>query len=103
MLRLMQQMYLEGKLNPVQSQFMSLHGRPAEEFYDVRSDPHEVNNLAGDPLHQMKLEKYRMILAEWIQETGDQGETSEPSEVTQREYHVMMQRYAAWRRSSEVP
>ena len=36
-----------GKLNAEQSQFFER--RPAEQLFDIEQDPHQVNNLAGDP------------------------------------------------------
>ena len=50
-------LFLEGKLNEVQSAFWKPH--PAEELYDLASDPAEVKNLAGDPAHTAVLEKMR--------------------------------------------
>lgn len=40
-------LYHEGKLNEAQSQFFE--ARPAEQLFDVETDPHEVKNLADDP------------------------------------------------------
>ena len=33
--------------------------RPAEELYDLRTDPYEMVNLAGDPAHRDELERMR--------------------------------------------
>lgn len=58
--------------------------RPAEELYDHRNDPHEVNNLATDPKFQQELQRHRKLLEGWIKETGDQGQYPE-SEAGLRE------------------
>ena len=47
--------------------------RPAEELYDLRNDPHEIKNLAGDPKFEAELKRHRTILDGWIKETGDRG------------------------------
>lgn len=36
--------------------------RPAEEFYDLRKDPHQMKNLAGDAAHHETLESLRRKL-----------------------------------------
>ena len=44
---------------------MSFGKRPAEELYDMVSDPDCVNNLANDPqLHQVKHELERQLMSE---------------------------------------
>jgi hypothetical protein len=52
--------------------------KPVEELYDTQSDPHEVNNLAGDPRHGDKLKELRGRLVEWMIETQDLGLIPEP-------------------------
>lgn len=47
------------------------HYRPAEELYDLESDPHELNNLADDPQHRPVLEALRAKLAAWRSVQGD--------------------------------
>ncbi|QGP79417.1 sulfatase-like hydrolase/transferase [Sphingobium sp. CAP-1] len=39
--------HLAGTLNPVQDRFFQ--PKVYEELYDLSADPHEINNLAGDP------------------------------------------------------
>lgn len=51
---------LKGKLTPQQAAFFAPK-KPTVELYDLRSDPHEVNNLADDP-------KYADIKAELLSE-----------------------------------
>ncbi len=76
MLSLMNVMNLQGKLNAVQARFMAA-SKPEFELYDLRDDPHEINNLADDPQHaEVKAE----LLAEinrWRAEVKDAGVTEE--------------------------
>jgi N-sulfoglucosamine sulfohydrolase len=57
--------------------------RPAEELYDVRSDPHQVRNLSGDPAHRATLERMRGAVDDWMRRIGDQGLINE-AEMIQR-------------------
>jgi N-sulfoglucosamine sulfohydrolase len=59
-------------LNPVQLLHL-LPEKPREELYDLTSDPHEVENLAGSPRHMATLRRMRAILTRWQRETGDLG------------------------------
>ena len=52
-------------------------GRPAEELYDIASDPHETTNLADDPSYGPVKERLRAALATWRTEYGDLGEIPE--------------------------
>ena len=56
---------------------------PAEELYDLQSDPHEIKNLVDskDPAHSKKLAELRGVLNKWIEDTNDQGRTLEPKEL----------------------
>jgi N-sulfoglucosamine sulfohydrolase len=76
MLRLTRDLHRAGKLTPAQARFLDAR-RPAEELYDLRSDPHELRNLADSPEHRKTLARMRAALKEWIATTGDQGETPE--------------------------
>jgi len=46
--------------------------RPREELYDLRADPYELRNLAGDPQHAARLAEMRAQLEAWMKEQGDQ-------------------------------
>jgi len=50
------------------------HARPAEELYDLASDPHEQRNLAADPRHAEKLNTLRTELDAWMTAQGDRQE-----------------------------
>ncbi len=73
-MKVLKQLYKKGKLNSVQSRFVS-EDRPAEELYDLQQDPHETENLihSSKRKHQMALGRLRTILHRWIVETNDQG------------------------------
>lgn len=45
--------------------------RPAEELYDLDSDPREVDNIAQDPAHKSQLLECRQALEFWQKETDD--------------------------------
>ncbi len=47
--------------------------RPSVEFYDVKNDPWEMNNLAGDKKYKAKIEKMQKELFKWMEEQGDTG------------------------------
>jgi uncharacterized sulfatase len=47
------------------------HRRPAEELYDLTSDPTEQLNLATDPRHGVRLAALRGELDAWMREQGD--------------------------------
>jgi len=65
-LNVMMAMHEQGTLSPIQDLFFQTV-KPAEELYDVRTDPWEVNNLAQDPSYAKKLDEMRGYLAEWIE------------------------------------
>ncbi len=48
--------------------------RIAEELYDLKNDPDEVNNLAADPTYKEQLTKMRKALLYWIADTDDKGQ-----------------------------
>jgi N-sulfoglucosamine sulfohydrolase len=59
-------------LTPPQLRFIG-PSKPPEELYDVKADPHEINNLADDPRHQATLKQMRAALDKWQKETKDLG------------------------------
>ncbi|MEM1441430.1 MAG: sulfatase [Verrucomicrobiota bacterium] len=69
-------MMAKGEMDELQLVFFS-EDRVPEEFYDLENDPHELYNLAEDPHFAEQLDQHRAYLAEWIQETGDQGQDPE--------------------------
>lgn len=72
-----------GALRAEAAQFMAAR-KPAEELYDVQSDPDEIRNLAGSPAHREVLERMREAHSAWMRETCDLGLIPEP-ELVERE------------------
>jgi N-sulfoglucosamine sulfohydrolase len=75
---LLKQLNEEGKLTPVQA-VLCAPRLPAEELYDLQSDPHEIKNLAlsDDPKNQAVMKRLRRVMKSWIKDTNDQGEIPE--------------------------
>lgn len=66
-----------GKLNPEFERYF--HPKPREEFYDMKKDPLETNNLIDAPEHQQKIAEMREALKNWMTvETKDAGLLHEP-------------------------
>lgn len=84
----------QGKLTPAQALFMA-RTRPPEELYDLRTDPHEINNLAEDPKYQKTLKKLRSNLDNWIKQTSDRGQIPEDPQIAGRFYHKFLVPYYA--------
>ena len=82
----MRRMADEGKLQG--AQMAPYSERVAEELYDLKNDPDEVNNLAADPAYQKQLIKMRKALLYWIADTNDKGQYPRSSgamrEITDR-------------------
>lgn len=66
-----------GGLSPLAAPFMQ-DTKPLEELYDVVADPHQVFNLASDPLHDSTLRMLREELRDWMRRTDDKGLVPEP-------------------------
>ncbi|MFC5457766.1 sulfatase [Prosthecobacter fluviatilis] len=45
--------------------------RPAEELYDLKSDPNELHNLAAEPAQAERLQQLREDVDAWMQQQGD--------------------------------
>lgn len=73
----MRRLHAAGRLNEAQSKIMA-ETRPAEELYDLKSDPFELHNLADDPKHAATLLELRQSLRDWIEWSGDRAEQPEP-------------------------
>ena len=91
---LLDRLHKEGKLDAVQEQLMAPR-LPEEELYDLKNDPHEINNLAAsdDSEHRRVLRQLRGALDEWIEKTGDRGMIAEPPELVQQWMNVMYDRW----------
>jgi len=47
--------------------------RPAEELYDLRNDPYELNNVAAEPANAALLASLREKVKTWMELQGDKG------------------------------
>ena len=47
--------------------------RPAEELYDLNSDPFELHNLINDSRYALHQHELSAALDRWMKETGDPG------------------------------
>lgn len=56
--------------------------KPVEELYDLKADPHELVNLAGDARHGNEKAKLRAVLEGWSIDHGDSGFLPEPEFMT---------------------
>jgi N-sulfoglucosamine sulfohydrolase len=72
------QLYANGKLSPKLTDIY-FGERPAEELYDVRVDPSQVNNLINDPRFAAELARHRQLLDQWLAK-GDEGAGEESLE-----------------------
>lgn len=70
--RAWEEAYRNGQCNEIQSRYWCTKESP-EELYDITLDPHNVNNLAGDPQYQNVLIELRKENQRWITENRDAG------------------------------
>jgi N-sulfoglucosamine sulfohydrolase len=59
-----------GELTPAQAGVF-VAPRPAEEFYDLEADPHELTNLIAGPAVAAEVARHRAALDAWTAETAD--------------------------------
>jgi N-sulfoglucosamine sulfohydrolase len=88
----MEELFAKGKLSDVQARFFSNY-RPAEELYNLKDDPYEINNLAYNPDFEAKLLELRGKLANWVKETDDKGQYPESQENLQKVYEKWKDRF----------
>jgi N-sulfoglucosamine sulfohydrolase len=64
---------LDARNEPSISRFFHLATgkRPAEELYDLRRDPDQIENLAGNAAHRAVQRRLRDALDRWLRDTGD--------------------------------
>jgi len=74
-------LFKQGQLSGAQAAYYQ--ARPAEELYDLNADPFELDNLAKDPAHQQTLSELRVMLDDWIERTGDDGEFEDPAALAE--------------------
>ena len=72
----------QDKLNEAQVQWFR-QNKPKEELFDTVNDPHELHNLAADPKYAPELKRFRAVLAQWLERTGDDPEMAEADLIKQ--------------------
>ena len=65
-----------GQLTEKQA-FYFQASRPNYELYDLKADPHEINNLAGKPDYEKELNRLIAALEDWYEQVGDRADVSE--------------------------
>ena len=70
---------LDGRADPSLSKYFALATakRPAEELYDLRRDPDQIDNVADQPAHRAALQELREQLTRWMRDTGDPRATAD--------------------------
>ena len=71
----------EGKLNAAQMVWFQ-KTKPAEELYDVKTDPYQLTNLAAQPAHAAHLKRLRAEMDRWQKEIPDLGAIPEKKLVS---------------------
>lgn len=72
-------LFKQGQLNNIQEKYFESE-RKAEELYDLKNDPNEIDNLVDDHKYQEILMNHRVILESWLIRTNDQGKYPELTE-----------------------
>ncbi len=52
--------------------------RPAEELYDLKTDPHQMHNVAAEPDYEARKNELSQQLTAYLKKTGDPRETGQP-------------------------
>jgi len=76
MMKEMLQMRDRGELDSIQMKWF-VPNKPAEELYDVTTDPYELKDLAKDPKYNAILARLRKELDEWLIKANDLGAVEE--------------------------
>jgi len=70
--REVRRLHAEGALRGDQAYLMAVE-KPAEELYDIQTDPHQMRNLAGSAEHGAILKRLRADMRAWMIQTRDTG------------------------------
>jgi uncharacterized sulfatase len=90
-----------GELNDVQDQFMK-DTRPGEELYELKTDPWEIHNLAGDKTYDNKLVQLREIM-DSVLLAYDKGTYPEDQKETDFAKQMMKKRYKKLMKQRNLP
>ena len=77
------ELYAAGKLPEGVKPFFEPR-KPEEQLYDLKNDPRNMHNLAGERKMRKVLKRMRAYLDEWLTRYPDRGETPESQEVMDR-------------------
>jgi arylsulfatase A-like enzyme len=77
---LLRHLHSKGELTGPPAVLMA-DSRPAEELYDIESDPYEINNLAADPKYAETKKRLSTALAQWQDEINDKGRIAEDPKI----------------------
>jgi N-sulfoglucosamine sulfohydrolase len=67
-----QEMIAKAEMDPRTSKLLKQYDyRVVEEFFDIESDPNNLNNLIDDPKFQDEIANHRAILDQWMEKTKD--------------------------------
>ncbi|WP_310587614.1 sulfatase-like hydrolase/transferase [Fibrella rubiginis] len=72
----------EGRLNTVQMQWFR-PTKPAEELYDLKTDPYQLHNLAADAAFAPQLKRLQQAFAQWQHTVPDFGAIPEKELIRQ--------------------
>src|ERR1035437_59480 len=89
-----------GKLTEAQMNCF-VKPRPAEELYDIKADPQELNNLAGNPKYADTLKELRGRLEGWRRETSDFIPSPRPADSFDRETGKLLPS-AVWEKAPKL-
>ncbi len=75
--------------DPVGQRFFALAFglRPAEELYDLRADPHQLVNLAGEPRLDARKQRLSAALTAELESTGDPRAVGDGEEFDSYPYY----------------
>ncbi len=89
---LMRDLHEQGSLTGPPTVLMA-DSRPAEELYDITSDPWEVKNLAADPKYAEVKARLKKELTAWGDRINDTGRTPESPEIIDANEKAMQRHY----------
>ena len=97
---LVPRLHAEGRLNEAQAALCAPR-QPAEQLFDLETDPHQIHNLAesSDPVHAATLRRLRGELESWIERTDDQGRFPEIMSPAEADASVRRQQAATKQKS----
>ena len=91
-----EKLFKQGKLPVAQAAYYQ--EKPGEELYDLKEDPFELHNLAKDPAYQKTLQKFRSVLDNWMERTGDDGQFEDPEALAEMDRRFEKARQARRRK-----